>query len=251
MLTGDVTKLVVRFGISPLLNDLIINGQQNLIGASDNGSRVLVSNNLALDSARAAVHYTNATFNAAATDKAAPTFMPDTVEMRNQAQTEQIELESNSTNFTLELGAEDGDGDGDGLPDDWEDANGLDSNDDGTINPENGPAGGPDGDNIDNITEYRAGLNPQIADAHLFSSITVIVNADRSMTLDFPILSDRRYRLWYSDNLLNWQQLGPDIDTTGQAPDPHRQINDTGAPITGSHPSGEPRRFYRMEIILP
>ncbi|MFP6873228.1 MAG: LamG-like jellyroll fold domain-containing protein [Verrucomicrobiales bacterium] len=51
--------------------------------------------------------------------------------------------------------------DGDDLPDAWEVANGLDPND-----PEgdNGGGGDPDGDNVDNETEYFDGTNPTLAD---------------------------------------------------------------------------------------
>jgi hypothetical protein len=57
------------------------------------------------------------------------------------------------------------DNDGDGLPATWETANGLDDNDDGTINPDNGAAGDPDGDTHDNLAEYNAGSNPQNPDS--------------------------------------------------------------------------------------
>ena len=252
-LGGDVTKLYVRFGLSPHLSDLLINGQRNLVPANDDGSRVLVSNSGLFETVDAAVHYANASYGAAATDKAAPDFQPDTVKMRNQAQTEQVELESTATSFTLELelASSDGDADEDGLPDAWETANGLSPGDDGSVDPNNGPNGDPDGDGINNLMEFLAGTNAQVADAHLFPKLTMIVNADQSVTLDFPTQGDRRYRLFWSDDLATWQQLGPDIVTIGEAPDPHRQVIDTGVPGTPTHPSGEPKRFYRLEMMLP
>ena len=252
-LSGDVTKLFVRFGLSPHLNDLLVNGQENLTPASDDGSRVLVSNTASLDSVEIAVNYTNASHNASATDKDGPAFLPDTVNRRNLAQIEQVEIESLATTFTLglSLSALDGDRDDDGLPDAWEDTNGIDSNDDGSINIDNGPNGDPDGDGINNEQEYLAGTNPQVPDAHLFPRLFLIVNSDRSVTLDFPTVSDRRYRISWSEDLATWTQLGPDIDTTGETANPHRQVTDEGAPQSGSHPSGEPKRFYKLEILLP
>jgi hypothetical protein len=55
------------------------------------------------------------------------------------------------------------DSDNDGLPSVWESANGLDPNDDGTVNPDNGAAGDPDGDLVTNAEEYAAGSHPQNA----------------------------------------------------------------------------------------
>jgi hypothetical protein len=59
------------------------------------------------------------------------------------------------------------DSDSDGLPDAWEIAWGLDPNDDGTVNPDNGAAGDPDLDDLPNINEYNGGVrpsNPTVAD---------------------------------------------------------------------------------------
>jgi hypothetical protein len=54
------------------------------------------------------------------------------------------------------------DDDGDGLPNAWEIANGLDPNDDGTTNVNNGATGDPDLDTFDNLAEFTAGSNPQV-----------------------------------------------------------------------------------------
>jgi hypothetical protein len=55
------------------------------------------------------------------------------------------------------------DDDGDGLPNTWETANGLDPDDDGSTDPDNGATGDPDGDGFDNLTEFTARSNPQLA----------------------------------------------------------------------------------------
>ena len=56
------------------------------------------------------------------------------------------------------------DRDDDGLPDDWEILNGLDPDDDGTTDPDNGADGDPDGDLLNNLYEYWYGGNPQDSD---------------------------------------------------------------------------------------
>ena len=65
------------------------------------------------------------------------------------------------------------DADEDGLPDDWETENGLDPNDNGENpnnngvpgNPDNGPLGDPDMDELDNLGELGRGTDPQDPDS--------------------------------------------------------------------------------------
>ena len=55
--------------------------------------------------------------------------------------------------------------DGDGLPANWEASNGLDDNDDGTIDSNNGPDGDPDSDDLSNIDEYIHNTDPRDSDS--------------------------------------------------------------------------------------
>jgi hypothetical protein len=57
------------------------------------------------------------------------------------------------------------DSDGDGLPNTWEDANGLDPNDNGSTDPANGPDGDPDSDNSSNADEFANGTDPRDDDS--------------------------------------------------------------------------------------
>jgi len=54
------------------------------------------------------------------------------------------------------------DDDGDGLPSAWEIANGLDPNDDGSVDPNNGAAGDPDHDGLPNDEEFFMNSDPQL-----------------------------------------------------------------------------------------
>lgn len=57
------------------------------------------------------------------------------------------------------------DADDDGLPDDWEAANGLDSSDNGFVNPASGFAGDIDGDGLTNFEEYEADTRADLSDS--------------------------------------------------------------------------------------
>jgi Concanavalin A-like lectin/glucanases superfamily/Bacterial TSP3 repeat len=57
------------------------------------------------------------------------------------------------------------DTDGDGLTDGWEVANGMDPNDNGSVNAKNGPNGDLDGDGLTNLQEKNAGTNPNNFDS--------------------------------------------------------------------------------------
>ncbi len=57
----------------------------------------------------------------------------------------------------------DQDTDHDGLDDDWEIEHDLDPRDDGSIDPNNGAFGDPDGDKINNLREFQSGTDPHSA----------------------------------------------------------------------------------------
>jgi len=72
-----------------------------------------------------------------------------------------------TTNAWHDLGAYEfsiADADGDGLPDAWETDNGLDPNDDGSGDVNNGPDGDPDSDGLTNWEEYTLGTEPDDPD---------------------------------------------------------------------------------------
>jgi glycosidase len=253
-LSGGVTKLYLRHGLSPHLNDLLIHGQTHLsaVTTTPTGLKLVNSADLTSPVTAEIALTSNVIHNAGASDQGA-LFQPDTLAMRNQAQTQQIELESTALSFSfgLDLSASplNPDIDNDTLPDTWELANGL-STSSSTGN--DGATGDPDNDGLSNLAEYLTGLNPQLNDASAFPKLTITPNTGSTYLLGFPSLPDRRYKLWYSHDLTSWTQAGADILTTGQAANPNRQFTDNGTPAgTNSHPSSQPRRFYKLEIALP
>jgi hypothetical protein len=244
-LGGDASQLFIRFGLSPDLEELLVSGQSNLLSPPPADGVKFISN----QNISAAIRYDGpglggAQVNAAAIDTA-PTattpFDPDTVNMRNQAHTEQVEVQGTTTAFIFDLelnaGLSNNDADNDGLPDDWEDLYGLSTEDDGSIDINNGPNGDPDGDGLSNLIEWLVGLNPTIDDRHLYPKLKAERQPDGSVRLEFPTIPNRRYSIWYGDDLVDWNALLPDTDSTGQAADPAFERFDP-APA-----ANQPKRF--------
>ena len=174
-LGSGVGPLYVRFGMSPNLNDLLFNGQSNLTPLVDNAGtgEAGVTNYKSTGMVRTFVRYgggNSASFNPTAVDRDNGVIF-DTLNMRNQAQTQQIEI-FGTTGMTFELGLSAGpqDTDRDGLPTDWESLNNLDDND---VTGDNGADGDPDLDGISNIVEWLVGLNPQVGDSSLYPKLAM------------------------------------------------------------------------------
>ena len=109
----------------------------------------------------------------------------------------------------MELGSDPGpDRDGDNLPDQWEQANGLDPSDPGGVN---GATGDPDRDGEGNLEELLAGTNPRDPSSALH--ITNIVPVPTGTRVTWSSVPGKRYALQISTDLSNWTRV---LDGRGQ-----------------------------------
>jgi hypothetical protein len=126
------------------------------------------------------------------------------------------------------------DSDMDGMPDAYESlhglSNGLDDADDDK-----------DGDGDTNITEMRAGSDPQSVLSRVRPLRIVLTTDGVDVFMDDP-RPGKSYRIEFSDDLAAWRTLDFGLFDTPTDSDPGRIIaKDRGA-------SGRQRRFYRAVI---
>ncbi len=248
--TTGMVQLFVRFGLSPDLLDLLTAGQSHLTSLVSGAQEVDLFNNNSGRTVRAFLRfggatYSGASFNVTASDTDTGIVL-DTVPMRNQAQTHQVELQGNGT-MTFALGFEIGaaltyDTDGDGLPDWWETKYGFNPND---PNGMNGPNGDPDGDGRTNLQEYILGTNPNVADSGN-SGLIIARTSPSTVKLTFSTMHDRIYRILYSNTVNGtWLQAGADIYGTASIVN---YVDDGSG--TGSPPNIGQQRFYKLQVSL-
>ena len=249
--TTNVTQIFVRFGLSPDLLDLMTSGQAHLGSLVNSSSEVDLFNNNSARTVRAYLRfggagYSGATFNATANDSDAIAL--DTVAMRNQAQTQQVELQANgSMNFALgfETGAAQSyDSDGDGIPD-WFTQKYF-GHAGGQTGDLSRPGDDPDRDGLTNFQEFIVGTNPTVADSAA-NALKIVRTSSATVKLTIPTIHDRLYRVLYSSSPNGpYVQAGPDILGSGTTVDYIDNGSDTGSP-----PATGQRRFYKLQVVLP
>ncbi|MBX7210827.1 MAG: metallophosphoesterase [Verrucomicrobiaceae bacterium] len=126
------------------------------------------------------------------------------------------------------------DSDGDGVADAFEIAHGMDrfNSADATLDTDR------DGNNA--RAEYLFGLDPAASDRYGWA--TVRNPTTSHVTVSYPTLPQRTYRVLWSSDLVNWSTAAGPISGDGTS----KQWTDDGS-VTGSPPSATTKRFYRVE----
>ncbi|MEK7678325.1 MAG: DUF3160 domain-containing protein, partial [Verrucomicrobiota bacterium] len=122
------------------------------------------------------------------------------------------------------------DADGDRLPDAWETALW------GSISAVNDPAGDFDGDGFSNEQEFHAGTNPR--DATSLLQVVTPQPVSSGLELRWNGVQAKRYRVFYSDDLINWYLLQAPVIAEGAM----AGLLDPGA-------SNTRQRFYRVKVV--
>ena len=237
-LGGGVNTVYVRHGMSPNLYDLLVSGQANLGSVNDtiNGEVSVIDSTSQPRIVRAYIKYGsgyNAVYNGAAVDRDSNSGF-DTINMRNQAQTQQLEV-SVANGQTFAIAFETGQTvsistANDGIPDWWKQKYGL-SITDPTL-----AGASPMGDGLTNLQKYIFGLDPTIASNG--QPHTSVAPAVGGFVFSFSTVSGRNYQPQVSTDLATWSALGSPITGDGTT----KSATDL---TTG------PRRFYRLLISLP
>lgn len=227
--------LYVRHGLSPDLESLLLRGQAYL-GNEQHADGVLTLANL--DPARtvaAKVAY-GGSYSATCNTNAADGADLDTLRMRNQAQTHQVELSGSGT-FSFAIGFEAADGEqyNDGVPYSWLSGYGYD--------PETVDVNATMASNgVNNLREaYVANLDPN--DPNDLFNLTHVGRTNANFVVQFATQPEREYLVWFATNGLvtpTWLQ------------GPSNRIQGTGGIEEWVDPAAVTnKRFYKVDVYVP
>jgi hypothetical protein len=236
---SGVGSVYVRFGLSPNLYDLMLRGQAGLTTTLPSPQRLNLANTSPSATVRAflEVSGTGATINSVATDTDSLASF-SSINMRNQAQTQQVEIAligdgPHIVNLGFDQGIDNPDTDSDGLPDDWESTNfgnlGQLAN------------GDPDNDRLTNLQEYALGSNPNSASSGM-PTVGVSGTTASGFTITFPTVAGRTYQVLGAVSLTSasWTNIGSSIPGDGT----QKSVTD---PLTNAPSS----KFYKVQISSP
>ncbi len=155
-----------------------------------------------------------------------------------------------------------GDIDDDGLTDLWEARHGLDPYDDGSVNPDNGATGNPDGDEGDNLYEFNTGTHPQLADSifQILDAQYLMVSNQPSVHITSHTVPGYHYRIDYAEELggtsVVWNAfanpangVGTWIETSSVETN-YIFVDDFSSSTSGGAPDAS-NRFYRIRSAPP
>jgi hypothetical protein len=241
--------LYVRHGLSPNLYDLLLNGQRYLGSLQYTGGVVTLVNTSYEATVVATIGYSDAGHNAgvntgAVDDDPSKNVTFYTLNMRNQAQTHQVEMVgTNSFAFSLGFRAYPSDWDADGMPNTFEDGYGFSA-----TNVSDGAADA-DGDHINNAGEYIAGTAPDSSSDFLRATQAVQTNST-GIVVRFATKTQRDYWIWYANQgLVNPAWLLATSNAISGTGGTYSWMDDGSA--TDPHPKFATNRFYRIEVTLP
>lgn len=236
---NGLDKAYIRFGLSPNLQDLLVNGHNNLSEEVATSTSVELTNTGGDEIVRASVSVQGSgIINPNAKDR---DVVGTTVLRRNQAQTHQVEVELSSSTSpqTIVLSFDNGsnefntDSDNDGLLDEWEINNfgNLDQNGDGD----------PDNDGVSNRFEEKLGSNPNDNSSGL-PKVNLGDQTGEGFVISFPTVTGLNYKLKVCDDLKAniWGDATSVIIGDGSI----KTVLDSGAVDKNS-------RFYRLELSIP
>jgi beta-glucosidase len=154
-----------------------------------------------------------------------------------------------------------GDIDSDGLPDRWEALHALDPYDNGSINPDFGATGNPDGDTGDNLYEFLTGTHPQRAE-----SIFRIMDMEHLTVSNQPFahitsftVPGFEYGIYYTDELGTstvWNAFantsnGAGTWTESAEVETNHTFVDDFSPATSGGTSSSGNRYYIIQSTAP
>jgi len=249
-LSGGVNSLYIRNGLSPNLEDLLMNGQGTLGAVMNDGAVVSLVNTNYGPYVSAFIGYGDGSHNAnlnagAVDDDPGKSVEFDTINMRNQAQTHQVEIYGDQANFSFSLGFQAGhsDWDGDGIPNSYEDGHGF-------LNPTNAADGAldQDGDGSSNRDEYVGGTGPNSSGDFLHAN--QISATSTGIVVRFPARVGREYRIHYDDALIvapGWSNATPTPISVFSDGD-YEWVDDGST--TDPNPFNATSRYYRIDVEL-
>ena len=244
-------RLFVRNGLSPDLFSLLIHGQNRLSSEEHNAGVMTLRQGLANDFQVVSIidsSHPSVAFQTTATDvPAGETFT--TVNMRNQAQTHQVELEGQGTfDFSMSFALETGpwfDTDRDGLPDWWEQEHFG-----GPTAVEDPQALAVNGVNT-LMQAFIAGLDPNDPNAYFATPQPEpqTHGTANGVLLRLPFaIHGRRYVIWYTDDL-----MAPDwfiAAAIEAAETPEETVWLDQGDQNRTNPLDAGKRFYSIQVEL-